>query len=46
MEGNKASANELKYFENCIDQLGPTVNKLTVHHDEQNDGEERNDLNL
>ena len=46
MAGNKASVNELKYFENCIDSLIPTVNKLIVQNNEQNDGEERNDLNL
>ena len=34
MEGNKASANELKYFETCIDSLSVNVQKLTVHNDE------------
>ena len=39
LEGNKASENELKYFENCIDQLSLTVNKVKMHEDEQTEGE-------
>ena len=31
LEGNKASANELKYFENCIDQLNVQGTKTKVH---------------
>ena len=46
LEGNKASQNELKYFENCIDQLNVTGKKTLVHLNEQEDGEEMADLNL
>ena len=34
LEGNKANANELQYFENCIDQLSVTVNRVNIHKDE------------
>lgn len=46
LENNKANANELKYFENCIDQLTLTGKQTKLHKDEQEDGEEIADLNL
>ena len=46
LEGNKANANELKYFENCIDQLNVTGKKTRVHLNEMEDGDEMADLNL
>ena len=46
LENNKANAQELKYFENCIDQLSLTGKKTKMHKDEMEDGDEIADLNL
>ena len=46
LEGNKANASELKYFENCIDGLQVSGKATHVHHNEQEEGEEIPDLNL
>ena len=46
LEGNKANANELKYFENCIDQLTVQATPMKLSKFEQDDGEEIPDLNL
>ena len=46
LEGNKANANELTYFENCIDQLTLTGKQTKFHKDEQAEGQEMPDLNL
>ena len=46
IEGNKANAQELKYFENHIDLLAINGKATKVYKDEQEEGEERPDLNL
>lgn len=46
LENNKANANELKYFENCIDQLSLTGKQTKLHKDEMDEGEAIEDLNL
>ena len=46
LEGNKANAHELKYFEDCIDKLMVNTTKLEVHKNETEEGEEMADLNL
>ena len=46
LEGNKASENELKYFENCIDQLTVKAKPVKFEQFEMEDGEEIPDLNL
>ena len=46
LENNKANESELKYFEECIDQLTLTGKQTKLHKEEQEDGEEIPDLNL
>ena len=46
LENNKANAHELKYFENCIDQLSLTGKQAKLNKDEQEEGEAIEDLNL
>lgn len=46
LENNKANETELKYFENCIDQLTLTGKQTKLYKEEQEDGEALADLNL
>lgn len=46
IQDNKASENEIKYFENCIDQLTLTGKRTKVFKEEMEEGEEMADLNL
>lgn len=46
LEGNKANEVELKYFENCIDQLQLNGKQTKVYRNETEDGDEIADLNL
>ena len=46
MAGEKASESDIKHFENCIDKLTVSGTATKVHHNEQEDGEEIQGLDL